>query len=118
MSRWAAILWKRPYRGQSITKQLAKPAEPSTLDRPSALSPEEQRESESAASINPSFAPGTNILTRFRSLLDSYQLIAITIIALAVILRIVLTALNMPESNSDEGTMGLEAMHIAFQNQH
>ena len=48
----------------------------------------------------------------------SYEMIAFAIIALAVILRIVLVVLNMPETNSDEGTMGLEAMHIAFQGEH
>ncbi len=48
----------------------------------------------------------------------SFAITALTIIALAVILRIILTALNMPEANSDEGTMGLEAMHIAFQGEH
>ena len=49
---------------------------------------------------------------------DSYAIIAFAIISLAVILRIVLAALNMPETNSDEGTMGLEAMHIAFRGEH
>src|SRR2546421_11576305 len=48
----------------------------------------------------------------------SYDKIAFVIIALAVILRIVLVALHMPETNSDEGTMGLEAMHIAFRGEH
>src|SRR6266849_6214246 len=48
----------------------------------------------------------------------SYEIIALTIIALAVILRIVLLALSMPETNSDEGTIGLEAMHIAFRGEH
>jgi hypothetical protein len=56
---------------------------------------------------------------RWNSLkVSSYGLIAFAIIALAVILRIVLLTLHMPEANSDEGTMGLEAMHIAFQGQH
>ena len=53
-----------------------------------------------------------------RPKVGSYEMIAFAIIVLAVILRIVLVALNMPEANSDEGTMGLEAMHIAFQGQH
>ena len=48
----------------------------------------------------------------------SYASIALAIILLAVILRIVLAALNVPETNSDEGTMGLEAMHIAFRGEH
>ena len=53
-----------------------------------------------------------------RPKVDSYEKIAFAIIALAVILRIVLVALHMPETNSDEGTMGLEAMHIAFRGEH
>jgi hypothetical protein len=48
----------------------------------------------------------------------SYEMIALTIIALAVVVRVVLVALNMPEANSDEGTMGLEAMHIAVRGEH
>ena len=53
-----------------------------------------------------------------RPKVGSYEMIAFAIIALAVILRIVLVTLNMPEANSDEGTMGLEAMHIAFRGEH
>jgi hypothetical protein len=43
---------------------------------------------------------------------------AIILITLAVALRMILTVLVVPEVNGDEGTMGLEAMHIAFQGQH
>ncbi len=53
-----------------------------------------------------------------RPKVGSYEIIAFAIIALAVILRIVLVALHVPETNSDEGTMGLEAMHIAFRGEH
>jgi hypothetical protein len=53
-----------------------------------------------------------------RPKVGSYEIIVFAIIALAAILRIVLVALNMPEANSDEGTMGLEAMHIAFRGEH
>src|SRR6266566_2778299 len=53
-----------------------------------------------------------------RPKVGSYEIIAFAIIALAVILRIVLVALHMAETNSDEGTMGLEAMHIAFRGEH
>src|SRR6516162_7201735 len=53
-----------------------------------------------------------------RPKVGSYEMIALAIIVVAVILRVVLVALNMPEANSDEGTMGLEAMHIAFQGEH
>jgi hypothetical protein len=38
---------------------------------------------------------------------------AVVIIALAILLRVVLTALGWPTTNSDEGTMGLMALHIA-----
>ena len=40
------------------------------------------------------------------------------LIACSVVFRLVLVLLNYPEVNSDEGTMGIEAMHIAFQGQH
>lgn len=49
---------------------------------------------------------------------DSYDLAAIVIIACALIFRVALTAFGMPIPNSDEGAMGLEAIHIAFQGQH
>src|SRR5713101_4261775 len=38
---------------------------------------------------------------------------AVGIIALAILLRLVLTALGWPPTNSDESTMGLMALHIA-----
>ena len=47
-----------------------------------------------------------------------YGVAASVIIACAVICRLILLTLNYPEVNSDEGTMGIEAMHIAFQGQH
>jgi 4-amino-4-deoxy-L-arabinose transferase-like glycosyltransferase len=37
---------------------------------------------------------------------------------LALALRIVLTSFGSPVPNSDEGTMGLEALHIAFRGEH
>jgi len=42
-----------------------------------------------------------------------YTKCAVVIIALAMLLRIVLTALGWPVTNSDESTMGLMAVHIA-----
>ena len=42
-----------------------------------------------------------------------YGIAAITLIALAVLLRIVLIALGWPQHNSDESIMGLMALHIA-----
>lgn len=46
-----------------------------------------------------------------------YGLTALALIALAVAFRLILILNNFPEVNSDEGTMGIEAMHIAFQGQ-
>ncbi|HLJ33570.1 MAG TPA: hypothetical protein VKU38_07965, partial [Ktedonobacteraceae bacterium] len=47
-----------------------------------------------------------------------YGLCAIALIVVAVLVRLVLIAQGWPETNSDEGTMGLEAMHIAFRGEH
>jgi hypothetical protein len=55
---------------------------------------------------------------RLKPYINTYTIAAIIIVALAVVLRLILTALVVPEVNGDEGTMGLEAMHIAFQGQH
>src|SRR5437762_9339502 len=49
---------------------------------------------------------------------DSYDLGAIVIIACALIFRVAITAFGLPIPNSDEGAMGLEAMHIAFRCEH
>ena len=43
-----------------------------------------------------------------------YHFLALLIIALAVCLRLLLTALGWPATNSDEGTIGLMARHIAY----
>jgi 4-amino-4-deoxy-L-arabinose transferase-like glycosyltransferase len=47
-----------------------------------------------------------------------YEIAAFCIIAGATIMRLVLIANNWPNSNSDEGTMGLEAINIAFHGAH
>src|SRR5947209_19241827 len=47
-----------------------------------------------------------------------YEIAALIIIALAILLRILFIAHGWPETDSDEGTMGLEAMHIAFRGEH
>jgi hypothetical protein len=49
---------------------------------------------------------------------DLYDLAAIVIIACALIFRVALTTFGLPIPNSDEGAMGLEAMHIAFRGEH
>ncbi len=45
--------------------------------------------------------------------IGGYGITAITLIALALLLRIVLIALGWPQHNSDESVMGLMALHIA-----
>jgi hypothetical protein len=47
-----------------------------------------------------------------------YAMAALAIIGLALLLRLILVTSGWPETDSDEGTMGLEAMHIAFRNAH
>ncbi len=55
-----------------------------------------------------------HILPRLKKVKFSlYTKCAVVIIALAMLLRIVLTALGWPVTNSDESTMGLMAVHIA-----
>ncbi len=46
--------------------------------------------------------------------IGKYELFAAAIIAFATGLRILLIALNWPPTNSDEGVMGIIAMHIAY----
>src|SRR5437588_12830398 len=45
--------------------------------------------------------------------ISAYELAVLAIIAFAVLLRIVLIAKGWPQTNSDEDTMGLMALHIA-----
>src|SRR5579884_3665429 len=47
-----------------------------------------------------------------------YGIAASVIIALSVIFRTILVLFYFPETNSDEGKMGIAGMHIAFQGQH
>src|SRR5713226_3184373 len=56
------------------------------------------------------------LLKRLR--ISYYGVAALVIIVLAILLRIFLIAKGWPETDSDEGTMGLEAMHIAFRGEH
>ena len=46
--------------------------------------------------------------------IGTYELYALLIIAFAIGLRILLVSLGWPPTNSDEGTMGLMARHIAY----
>ena len=43
-----------------------------------------------------------------------YGIAALVVILCALLFRVWLTAIGLPTTNSDEGAMGLEAMHIAF----
>jgi hypothetical protein len=47
-----------------------------------------------------------------------YGIAATAIISLSVLFRVILLALHFPETNSDEGKMGIAGMHIAFEGQH
>ncbi|TMC22358.1 MAG: hypothetical protein E6J34_06530 [Chloroflexi bacterium] len=47
-----------------------------------------------------------------------YEIAASLIILIAVLLRLICIALGWPLLDSDEGTMGLMGMHIAFRNEH
>ena len=42
------------------------------------------------------------------------EICAFAIITFAIVLRIILASQNWPPTNSDEGTMGLMARHIAY----
>ena len=52
------------------------------------------------------------LLKRFR--IHPYELCMFVVVALATIVRFVLIANNWPVTNSDEGNMGLLAMHVAY----
>jgi len=47
-----------------------------------------------------------------------YEIWAFAIIAFATVLRIILASLGWPITNSDEGTMGIAALHIAYHGEH
>ncbi len=50
--------------------------------------------------------------------IGAYEVRASAIIAFATVLRIVLDSLGWPITNSDEGTMGIMALHIAYHGEH
>jgi hypothetical protein len=56
------------------------------------------------------------ILKRLRS--NPYQGWMLTTVAIATLLRLVLIALLWPATDSDEGNMGLLALHVAFRGEH
>src|SRR5579884_4378047 len=47
-----------------------------------------------------------------------YELIAIVLIVAATIMRLVFTGLGGPLTNSDEDTIGVMALHIAYHGEH
>src|SRR5712691_872746 len=50
--------------------------------------------------------------------MNSNALVALMLIVLAVLLRIVLVSLGWPSIDSDEGTMGIMALHIAYRGEY
>jgi len=50
--------------------------------------------------------------------IGNYELAAAAIIAFATGLRMLLIAMNWPPTNSDEGVMGIIALHIAYHGEH
>src|SRR5215472_6389784 len=47
-----------------------------------------------------------------------YELCALALILCGTLLRVLLAALRWPLLNSDEGTMGIMALHIAYRGEH
>src|SRR2546421_495500 len=47
-----------------------------------------------------------------------HEICAFCLIIFATVLRIILISQGWPETNSDEGTMGLMALHIAYRHEH
>jgi predicted membrane-bound mannosyltransferase len=59
------------------------------------------------------------MLLRIKQLkISTYGIYAFIIIAVATLLRIFLIAQGWPHSNADEDTMGIMAMHIAYNGEH
>src|SRR5947209_5833526 len=58
-----------------------------------------------------------HILKRLRSS-NPYELSMFIIVAIATLLRFILIYFNWPVTNSDEGNMGLLALHVAYQGDH
>jgi hypothetical protein len=52
------------------------------------------------------------------SKIGTYGLVALVLILLAAAIRLVLISLNWPLTNSDEGTIGIMALHIAYNGAH
>ena len=50
--------------------------------------------------------------------LNRYTLVALLLIAFAFVVRLILIANGWPATSSEEGTFGLEAMHIAYRGEH
>jgi hypothetical protein len=52
---------------------------------------------------------------RFRP--GRYEILAVSLILLVVVLRLIFLALGWPQQSAEEGTFGVEAMHIAYRGQ-
>src|SRR5438067_10655933 len=50
--------------------------------------------------------------------IGSHELVMLALVIGATLLRFILIRLNWPFTNSDEGTMDLMALHIAFRGEH
>ncbi|MFL5627260.1 MAG: hypothetical protein ACJ788_16905, partial [Ktedonobacteraceae bacterium] len=50
--------------------------------------------------------------------LSIYEIGALCIITFAIVLRIILISQQWPETDSDEGTIGIMALHIAYRREH
>ena len=50
--------------------------------------------------------------------LSSHELTMLALVIGATLLRFILIRLNWPFTNSDEGTMDLMALHIAYRGEH
>lgn len=66
--------------------------------------------------MNNVLLPHTNKYKRFH--IDIYDIGATTLIALATLLRVFLLSQDWPEMDSDQATIGLMAVHIAYRGEH
>ncbi len=55
-------------------------------------------------------------LKRFK--IGIHEICAFCLIIFATVLRVILISQGWPETDSDEGTMGLMALHIAYRGEH
>lgn len=61
---------------------------------------------------------GGTAIGKFRKIASFHRMYALGLILLAVVIRLLLSALGWPTTNSDEATMGLMGLHILHQGDH